>query len=113
MLSSLTYSLVLIAISFALAHDSLIAQSKPINSLINTFAGGISPVGILLFTVLQFTTPAIPLTLIVNAIMQSLTEKVDLLGAQVNVVIFASGLLLFVVISVPIIYWATIDPSNN
>ena len=76
------------AISLFLAHDSLISDSKGIRQMVGYFADGISPVGVVIFGVLKFVSPAIAYEPIFQTIINSLTQRVNVFGARINIVIF-------------------------
>ena len=91
--SYLSLSLILMSVSLFLAHDSLIGDSKNIRQLVGYFADGISPIGVVVFGVLKFVGPAIAFEPIFQIVIDSLTQKVNILGAKINIIIFTVMML--------------------
>jgi len=85
------------SLSLILGHDSnLIRNNDSVRQLVRVFAGGLSPVGIVIFSVLKFIGPAVPFDPVLSIIVNSLTQNVVFLSAEVNIVVFAFGLIIVV-----------------
>jgi len=99
-LSLLSATLILMTLSLILGHDStLIADSIYIQKLVNYFAEGLSPIGIILFGVLKFVSPALPFDAISQTVVNSLSQNVTILSADINIVVFTVVLIIGIPIS--------------
>ncbi|GGK63461.1 hypothetical protein [Haloarcula sebkhae] len=110
--SPLSAALIFMTISLMLAHGTdIIKQSSEIRRAVDYFAKGVSPLGMLLFGVFEFIPSGIiEPGKIVSTIHNSLTQDVLVLGATLNIVVFAVGGFIIVCLGILLLAGILAEP---